>query len=375
MKRRSILKSAFFCALVYNFQKYKILNASPLEDKDMNILTGICSEISSKIDYIKENNDFENYLDYKHDVIHYFSMFDYRTIPDMVVPYFYTIPTKIWNSGKIPFLTWYPSTSTIEKTPNDICKKIYTGEFDHYLDRCCRSMKEYLAKAVASPIYGEPILFLRFAHEMNIHYRLYAKTDEFIKMWHYIYNYLRNYGLKKDQVLFIFSPNCVDLNTVPFEEYYPGDDFTEWVGLDGYNWGGRGAWKSFSEIFEHPMERMNKLTIKPVAICEFGTSANTNSGYDACKKALWLKDTFEWLSDKNNLKKYNVRMAIYFNMSKLNDIDSGLFIKKTRCTVCTGALNYEHDEFRTIENICNLYFKKEAGFLNSQQKMAKYFLK
>jgi hypothetical protein len=39
-----------------------------------------------------------------------FSSFDSRIKPDMAKSSFYTIPFKIWEMGKIPFLSWYPGT-------------------------------------------------------------------------------------------------------------------------------------------------------------------------------------------------------------------------------------------------------------------------
>jgi hypothetical protein len=374
MNRRKILKSMLLFGASYPALKFMNLNANSLDGQNINLLTGICNEISYKIKYLNELNKFEEYVGHKHDIFHFFSMFDYRSTPyDMVVPLFYTIPLNLWNSGRIPLLSWYPSTGAIEKTPVDMCKRIYTGLFDKYLARCCKSIKEYLNVAKPSPIYGSPKIFIRFAHEMNIHYRLYSNPEEFIKMWRYVYNFLRNYGLNKEQVLFVFSPNCVDINTQPFENYYPGDDYTEWLGLDGYNWGGHGPWKSFFEIFDEPMSRMNAISNKPLGICEFGTSAKIKNTFNASKKSLWLEDSFKWLSNKENLKRYNLRMAVYFNFSKQKDIDSGIYLHSARATVNNDALNHSDNEFKTIKSLNEIYYKENIGFLNARQNATLVF--
>ena len=33
-------------------------------------------------------------------------------------------------------------------------------------------------------------------------------------------------------------------------DYYPGDEYVDWTGVDGYNWGVRnGGWQSFEQVF------------------------------------------------------------------------------------------------------------------------------
>lgn len=277
MKRRRLLKNITLTCCSYFIGKFSLENA--LGRPTVKLLVGLCSEG----DFITDTTIFEEFVNFQHDILHYFSSFDVREHPDMVTPYFTNIPLNIWNSGRIPFLSWYPLTSKLYPTPEDICKRIYTSQFDSYLSRCCVALLNFLKQARPHQILGSPKIYLRFAHEMNLNTSMYSSPTEFVKMWRYIYSYLRNHGLNKDKLLFIFCPNCTDVGTAPFEDFYPGDAYVNWNGIDGYNWGVN-YWRSFSELFIPALKRMNKLSANPIAICEFGTTANTTIGFDVEKK-------------------------------------------------------------------------------------------
>ena len=166
MHRRDILKAASLLPILYYTEKFSLVQAdnSNLRPKQ---LYGICVELNSGNKYIDEIKSFESYVNFKHDIVQYFSSFDIRKDPDMVTPYFTDIPLSIWSFGKIPMLTWYPSTSQVEKTPSDICKRIYSGKFDGYLQSCCQALTDFIKNSTPNSILGAPKIYIRFAHEMN----------------------------------------------------------------------------------------------------------------------------------------------------------------------------------------------------------------
>ena len=370
MRRREVLKAASLAPILYYSGKFGLAKAesSNLRPKQ---LYGICVELNSGNNYIDEIKNFENYVNFKHDIVQYFSSFDVRTHPDMITPYFTTIPKNIWKFGKIPMLTWYPSTSQVEKTPLDICKRIYSGLFDDYLKSCCQAMANFINDSKIDPVLGNPKIYIRFAHEMNYKNHVYSSnTNDFIKMWKYVYNYVRNFEsssnktqLSKDNVLFVFCPGNFTSEAFPFELYYPGDDYVEWKGLDGYNWGGK-AWQHFDEIFMPYLVRMNKLSSLPLSICEFGTTAKiinkqNKVEYNSDAKREWIRNAYDWLSKLDNINKYNIRMSIYYNLSRNNDIDSGIFIpNKTKKGM--SSLNYETNNYNTLKNLSDVYIKKDV---------------
>jgi mannan endo-1,4-beta-mannosidase len=362
-ERRNLLKSTVLLPCLYLANKYGIENA--LSSPSSKLLVGICS-----IDnYISDTTQLEQFINFNHDILQYFSSFDTRVNPDMITPYFTNIPLSIWNSGRIPFLTWYPLTSNAYPTPVDICQRICNHEFDSYLLLCCKALLNFFSLAVEDPILGSPKIYLRFAHEMNINTSCYSNPDNFIAMWKYVFNFLRNNGITEEKLLFIFCPNCMDVGTAPFESFYPGDAYVNWNGLDGYNWGvtywQNTYWQSFEDVFTSALERMVKLSANPISICEFGSTCKVSTGYDLAAKEQWLADAYSWLSTESNLTAYNIKMAIYYNVSRANDIDSGIFIP-TASVIDFKTFDYSYQNYMTLKGLNTYYYNKLVGFKNNK---------
>jgi len=90
--------------------------------------------------------------------------------------------------------------------------------------------------------------------------------------------------------------------------YYPGDQYVDWVGLDGYNWGYSG-WQSFDDIFSGAYQTLAALTAKPLMIGEF---AAAEQGGD---KAAWIGDALQ----KLNSNYTRVKLFCWFNIDKERD--------------------------------------------------------
>ena len=96
--------------------------------------------------------------------------------------------------------------------------------------------------------------------------------------------------------------------------YYPGNDYVDILGLDGYNWGKCATkkrfgwtsyWKSFQEVFSAPLKKIKKLSPnKAVMIFE---TASTDIGGD---KALWIQEALSY-AEKEKLK-----AIIWFQVDK-----------------------------------------------------------
>lgn len=362
-KRRDFLKLTVLTSYLYLANKYGIKNA--ISSPPAKLLIGLCSVGN----YISDMSNLEQFVNFKHDILHYFSSFDARENPDMITPFFTIMPLKIWISGRIPILSWYPLTSNMYPTPPDICQRICNHEFDRYLSLCCNSLLNFFNQASPDPILGSPKLYLRFAHEMNINTSNYSNPDNFIAMWIYVFNFFRANGLTEDKLLFIFCPNCMDVGTQPFEAFYPGDAYVNWNGIDGYNWGvtywPNTYWQTFEDLFVPALIRMMKLSTKPISICEFGTTSKVLSRYDLEAKKEWLADACSWLSTPSNLSKYNIKMAIYYNVSRANDIDSGIFIP-TASVIDSATFDYNFNGYMTLKDLDKYYFSNVIGFKNNE---------
>jgi hypothetical protein len=124
----------------------------------------------------------------------------------------------------------------------------------------------------------------------------------------------------KSKIHWIFAPNRDSNQFMPgFEEYYPGDDVVDWVGLSAYNYGGYKIgnftfpWQYFREFAKPYFDRIRKMApSKPLALLQTGS---ISFGGD---KNAWLKDLF------NEVIYYpKLYIVIYFNKVK-KEYDSPL---------------------------------------------------
>jgi len=96
------------------------------------------------------------------------------------------------------------------------------------------------------------------------------------------------------------------------EQYFPGNDNIDWIGMGGFNFGTSVSWSGWmlaSQIFPGMVQRMRAITNneKPLGITEYSSvpDGGGNNG-----KNVWLADFFQYC--QNN----NVRMTSYFNLDK-----------------------------------------------------------
>jgi hypothetical protein len=74
------------------------------------------------------------------------------------------------------------------------------------------------------------------------------------------------------------------------ESLYPGDEYVDWTGLDGYNWGTNPAkpdrWRSFDQLYRSTYERITGSIApsKSLMVSEIGSTEYGGS------KAAWIKD-------------------------------------------------------------------------------------
>jgi beta-mannanase len=91
--------------------------------------------------------------------------------------------------------------------------------------------------------------------------------------------------------------------------FYPGDDYVDWVGLDGYNYAGSRnmPWYSFRQVFERSYGEVSALApTKPLMLVESGCDESGGN------KAAWI------LSIKDDLKDRfpKVSAFVWFNQDE-----------------------------------------------------------
>ena len=178
-----------------------------------------------------------------------------------------------WTVGhhRIPMITWKPTGASLAG--------IVHGNFDPLIR----------ARAVAARTFGKRF-FLRFAHEMNgdwypwSGYNTGKSGARYIAAWRHIHRIFDNVGATK--VVWVWSPHWKSFPMEAwndFRNYYPGDAYVDWVGIDGYNHGSIGHWKwtSFRHLFRNVYNAYAGK--KPIMIAE------TASVEQGGSKRLWIK--------------------------------------------------------------------------------------
>ncbi|HEU5063720.1 MAG TPA: glycosyl hydrolase [Solirubrobacterales bacterium] len=178
----------------------------------------------------------------------------------------------IWNRGGVPMITWEPWTAEEEGIA---LRHIAAKRWDRYLRRAARSASNW----------GKPLM-VRFAHEMNGDWFPWGRgvngntARDFRKAWKHVVDLFRFHGA--DNVIWVWSPNEDSGGSFQFAPLYPGDEWVDWVALDGFNFGGDEGWPSFTTVFGSTYDRLVALTDRPVMIAETGSSE------DGGDKAAWI---------------------------------------------------------------------------------------
>lgn len=113
-----------------------------------------------------------------------------------------------------------------------------------------------------------------------------ATAHQWQQAWQRIVAMVRE---RVDNVEFMFCPSSEDVGGTPMEEYWPGPEWVDVIGVDGYNWGWHpdgSPWLTAEQVIEPMYRRLTAL--HPTAeftVGEIGCAAHTN-------KAQWHEHLF-----------------------------------------------------------------------------------
>jgi hypothetical protein len=169
------------------------------------------------------------------------------------------------SSGKIALISWEPAGIDF----NDIVG----GKLDSML----------MTQATAAKGVGSPF-FIDFAAEMNGDEAWSASNAAlYISGYRHIHDLFVAAGATN--VVWAWCPNVTDTDggNKHTLDYYPGDSYVDWTGVDGYNWGsGQGfSWQSFHDVFARIYPILAGKG-KPILI---GEMASDENGGD---KGMWI---------------------------------------------------------------------------------------
>jgi len=201
----------------------------------------------------------------------------------------------IRSRGSIPMMTWQPSSSGGNINTNNSSFALTTfvrGDHDIMIRSWAQGVKAY-----------KDSLLIRWGHEMNANWYSWGvgkKADgttpnnntpqDFIAAWWHVHDIFVQEGATN--ALWVWCPNVNDGGNKPFTHIYPGDNYVDWICLDGYNFAGiynTPAWLTFNEVFDanNTYNDITALTQKPLMLGEW---ASNEAGDGGVKKGVWISD-------------------------------------------------------------------------------------
>ncbi|OGZ78333.1 MAG: hypothetical protein A2358_03350 [Candidatus Staskawiczbacteria bacterium RIFOXYB1_FULL_37_44] len=172
---------------------------------------------------------------------------------------------------------------------------IIAGNSDEYIKQFALDAKQYGGQVILIPL-----------HEMNGNWNPWNGTAEnntpekVIGTFRHIHNLFFDNG----NVKFAFVVNNESAPNTPdnaISKYYPGDNYVDYVGVDGFNFGD--PWQSYSEIFLTALEQLKKYK-KPIYIFSMATT-------EGPKKSGWIKDALLKMQTDKSIAGF-----IWFNENK-----------------------------------------------------------
>lgn len=233
----------------------------------------------------------------------------------------------VHNQGAIPHLTWelfWPSKNPSNTHGTDSLgfagfNDVLSGKYDAYIDKFAQDAKNYKHKVL-----------MRFLHEFNGNWYVWSGNkngaanggpEKVIAVWKYVVDRFNTVGATNVKWLWVPHGPSIDLKTEAWNQvsnYWPGDDYVDWIGLDGYNfypidpWGGTRPLRDFDNCFRALYDSCAILGDQPMMIAEFGTGEFQSGDFN---KAAWISDAFT----KIKTDYPRIKIFTWFNINKEHD--------------------------------------------------------
>lgn len=277
-------------------QGWKLMGITP-EARDLTVL-----------------DPFEEWLEKRHAVVGFFLDVGQPSV-DEIQRITNSLFEAAWQRNQIPHIFWQPFLPEREETSENINREIANGEWDDVITAWARSIGAWLY----DPDGDHGRVYLNLAPEFNGDWSPWSPAvgeddeDDFVEMWRRFHDIFEDLGIDERFVQWIWT---VDNTTrgVDREACYPGDDYVDWCGIHGYNWASWTGWQQPPDVYDESIAFLEGLTDKPIAITEFASSSETNTGdHDPAMKDEWLTDAYAYL------REHDVRMSLYFDLVKETD--------------------------------------------------------
>lgn len=149
---------------------------------------------------------------------------------DLIKEYF---PKK--NSAYLIYLEWGDGIEHLHRffqdaIENDIAVLLAWNTYCNDVKANVERYREYILETARYLKNTNIPIFLRYAGEMNLKARG-DNPDDFKEAFRYVANIMRK---EAPNVAMVWSPNDIPEAGRGYKEYYPGDDYVDWVGISTY---------------------------------------------------------------------------------------------------------------------------------------------
>jgi hypothetical protein len=204
---------------------------------------------------------------------------------------------QIRSHGAIPLFSWNSGASGAADQSRFGLAELRAGRYDRYI--------RYFARNAAA--WGRPF-FLRFDWEMNGSWFPWGagvndnQPGEFVLAWRHVHRIFEEAGATN--VSWVWCPFV----GTGLRQFYPGDRYVDWTGLDGYNWGPESPlalpWQTFNQLFADSYRSVARIAPeKPMMVAEVAST-----GTDEAKTG-WIREMFDAL--RQGYRK--VRALVWFD--------------------------------------------------------------
>lgn len=239
--------------------------------------------------------EFESNAGKGQSILHYGQFWYESGVP---VPFHETPADNARNHGSIPLIDWNPwdNADTADVAEEFTLADIIAGNHD-------TTITDWFEGAAA---WGHPF-FVRIMHEANGTWfpwgiSVHGNTaGEHITAWRHIHDLAQAAGATN--ATFVWCPLATYVGQpAAIDDLYPGDDYVDWLALDGYNFGGT----SFDTIFGDSFDELWTVASadKPVMLAEWATD-------DDGDEVAWIADAFDEI--RNNPRYEAIHAVVWFN--------------------------------------------------------------
>ena len=210
-----------------------------------------------------------------------------------------------WKRGGLVTISWHqvnPDTwdgSKNEGTFEDCQKTMSEERFNELLLDTTEIHKKYIAHIDTIARYlkilrdSGVVVLWRPYHEMNGNWFWWGAKPDFEHLWKLMYNRFTTFH-KLNNLIWVWSPNIGN----PISNYYPGDNYVDIVGLDGYTDGQRN-WDKNSELQNDIDEILSRSKNRIISFAELGWLPDMNWLETKRPEFVWFLCWWTHITDKN----------------------------------------------------------------------------